>query len=152
MFFPKNTTIHWQSKVGSTKYRSNAALFSTVTGTDGTFSRMIPKYRYRGTFVKKNSVFSVFCYYLSIKNLTISLSLWSGANKFSAPKYTVTVHSKERFQQARRHVWGISRPCPSKSLLVPPKREISPPREDCTSTERNSPGVTEERFGVCVPP
>ena len=113
---------------------------------------MIPKYRYRGTFVKKILVFSVFCYYLSIKNQIISLSLWSGANKFSAPKYNVTVHSKERFQQARHHGWGISRPCPSKSLLVPSKREMCPPREDCISTERNRPGVTEERFGAFVPP
>ena len=26
--------------------------FSTVTGTDDTFSKMVPKYRYRGTFLK----------------------------------------------------------------------------------------------------
>ena len=59
----------------STEYKSTAVLFSTASGTDNTFSKMVPKYRYRGTFVKKYLVFSVFCYHLSIKNQTICLFL-----------------------------------------------------------------------------
>ena len=52
--------------------------FFSATGTNGTF----PKW-YRNTitevlFLKKNSVFSVFCYHSSNGNRTISLSLeWS---------------------------------------------------------------------------
>ena len=58
---------------------------------------MVPKYRYRCTFLKRYSVFSVFviAYRLKIK---LSLSLWIIANKFETPKYSVTVHSKERFK------------------------------------------------------
>ena len=58
------------------KYRGTVAryFFITVTGTDGTFSKMVPKYRYRDTFLKKYSVFSVF-YHSSIENQTQSLSL-----------------------------------------------------------------------------
>ena len=36
------------------------------TGTDGTFSKMVPKYRYRGTFFKK--VFGIFSFFLSLVN------------------------------------------------------------------------------------
>ena len=42
--------------------------FSTGTGTDGTFSKMVPKYWYRGTFLKKYSVFLAFSCLLSIEN------------------------------------------------------------------------------------
>ena len=70
--------------------------FSTDTGTDSTFSKKVPKYPYRGIFLKKYSIFSVFCYHLSLENQIISF--WSGANKFLTPKYTVTVPSKERFK------------------------------------------------------
>ena len=38
------------------------------TSTDGTFSKMVPKYRYRGTFLKKYSVFLAFSCLLSIEN------------------------------------------------------------------------------------
>ena len=30
--------------------------------------------------------------------IELSLSLWSGANKFLTPKYTAMVHSKERLK------------------------------------------------------
>ena len=42
--------------------------FSTGTDTDGTFPKMVPKYRYRGTFLKKYSVFLAFSCLLSIEN------------------------------------------------------------------------------------
>ena len=38
------------------------------TGTDRAFSKMVPKYRYRGTFLKKYSVFLAFSCLLPIKN------------------------------------------------------------------------------------
>ena len=46
---------------------------------------MVPKYRYRGTFSEKYSVFSIVIpYQLKIE---LFFSLWSGANKFLTPKY-----------------------------------------------------------------
>ena len=44
------------SEVGSTEYKST-----------GTFLKVVSKYQYRDTFLKTISVFSVFCYHLSIE-------------------------------------------------------------------------------------
>ena len=66
-------------EVGSTEYKSIAVLycgtfFSTDTGTHGTFSKMIPKYWYRGTFSKKIWYFQFFVITNGLK-IKVSLSL-----------------------------------------------------------------------------
>ena len=78
--------------VPSTKVPQN--FVSTVI--DYTFSKMVPKYRYRGTYFKK--VFGIFRLCVITYRLKIKLSLYISANKCSTPKYSVTAHSKERFK------------------------------------------------------
>ena len=76
------------------KYRCTILryFFSTDTDTHGTFSKMIPKYWYRGTFSKKIWYFQVFVISNGLK-IKLSLSLWSGANKFLTPKYTLAARA-----------------------------------------------------------
>ena len=50
------------------KYRGTVPRYFFSTGTDGIFPKMVPKYRYRGTFLKKYSVFLAFSCLLSIEN------------------------------------------------------------------------------------
>ena len=61
--------------------------FSTGTDTDGTFSKIVPMYRYRCTFLKTNRYFQFFIITYRLK----FFSFWSAANKFLIPKYSVTV-------------------------------------------------------------
>ena len=58
------------------KYRGTVPPYFFSTGTNGTFSKMVPKYRYRGTFLKKYSVFLAFSCLLSIENSALSLSFF----------------------------------------------------------------------------
>ena len=72
--------------------------FNTDTGTDVTFPKMVPKYRYRGAFFQK-SIRYFQCFAINhILKIKLSLSLWRGVNKFLTPKYTATVRPQEGFK------------------------------------------------------
>ena len=58
----------------------------------------------------------------------------------------------DKFQvQVLRRGGGILGPCTSKSLLVPPKREVCPLSEVCALKESNRPGATGVYFKASTP-